>query len=248
MDFIYLSPHLDDAAFSCGGLIWEQIQHGINLEVWNIFAGNPPPGEFSLYAQVHHKIWELDAEEAIASRRNEDAASMNILGAKARHFNFPDAIYRKHPKTGEPMYTSREDLFGGINAGDEVIVHRLSILLADALQKDCTLIAPLTVGNHVDHQIVRAAASLLPFQPWFYPEYPYTKEFSSVIPYLVPRGYRALANSVSQLGLAAWQKSIAAYKSQISSFWYSLDEMCKDVKLHSEQFNGVTLWQPDTSY
>jgi hypothetical protein len=34
MRWIYLSPHLDDAALSAGGLIYEQTQAGIQVEIW----------------------------------------------------------------------------------------------------------------------------------------------------------------------------------------------------------------------
>ena len=242
MDIIYLSPHLDDATFSCGGLIWDQVHAGMNVEVWTIFAGYPPPGDFSLYAQVHHKVWELTAEEVIDSRRREDAAAMNILRAKFRYFDFPDAIYRKHPKTGEPMYTSREELFGGVHIGDQALLRQLSAMLVDSLHQDCVLISPLTVGNHVDHQLVRMVADMLPTQPLFYPEFPYTQEFYSVLPTLVPAGYRKASSVVSAEGLAAWQESAAEYTSQISTFWASVDEMRKEIVNHSDQFQGVTFW------
>lgn len=245
MKYIYLSPHLDDAALSCGGLIWDQVHAGESVEVWNIFAGNPPPGEFSLYAQVHHKIWGLTAKEAIASRRNEDVKAMDLLGVKARYYDFPDAIYRKHPKTGEPMYTSGEDLFGGMDPGDGIMIRRVSIELSKNLSQDSVLIAPLTVGNHIDHQIVRTVAEHLSMPVWYYPEFPYTREFSHVIPDLVPPKFQRVIVSISKSGLVAWQDSVAAYTSQISSFWTSLDEMKEDILVHFQKFDGITLWQPD---
>jgi LmbE family N-acetylglucosaminyl deacetylase len=199
-----------------------------------IFAGYPPPGELSLYAQVHHKVWELTAEEVIDSRRSEDAAAMNILGARVRYFDFPDAIYRKHPKTGEPMYTSREELFGGVHIGDHALLRRLTTIFADYLR----------VGNHVDHQLVRMVAEMLPIQALYYSEFPYTQEFSAVIPSLVPAGYRRAHAVVSAPGLAAWQASAAEYTSQISTFWASAEAMSKEIADHSNQFQGVTLWRP----
>jgi LmbE family N-acetylglucosaminyl deacetylase len=244
MNFIYLSPHLDDAALSCGGLIWDQVQAGQNVEVWNIFAGFPPPGELSLYAQVHHKIWGVTAEDVVPSRRLEDASAMAILGARARNFDFPDAIYRKHPKTGEPMYTSHGDLFGGLNHGDDAIIRRLVTLMADNLPEGSILVSPLTVGNHVDHQLVRVVAELLPNQVWYYPEFPYTQEFFAAIPGLIPNGYKALITAVTDLGLKAWQESVAAYASQISTFWSSMAEMRNGIAKHADQFGGVTLWHP----
>jgi LmbE family N-acetylglucosaminyl deacetylase len=50
MRWIYLSPHFDDAVLSCGGLIFEQARQGIPIEIWTIFAGNPPPGPLSMFA------------------------------------------------------------------------------------------------------------------------------------------------------------------------------------------------------
>ena len=221
MEFVYLSPHLDDATWSCGGLIWEQVQAGINLEIWNIFAGYPPPGELSIFAQVHHKVWGLTAEEVVDSRRREDADAMKILGAKNRYFDFPDAIYRKHPKTSEALYVSHEDLFGGLDAGDDAIVRQLSSLLVDALPKDCVLVAPLTVGNHVDHQLVRSVAEILPNQVIYYPEFPYSREFSQIIPDLVPASHHVVELAISQRALKVWLHSAECYASQLSTFWTS---------------------------
>lgn len=79
MKTIYLSPHLDDAALSCGGLVWMQAQAGERVEIWTMCAGDPPEGRLSDYAQAHHERWGL-GREAVAARREEDARSCNILG------------------------------------------------------------------------------------------------------------------------------------------------------------------------
>jgi len=42
MHWIYLSPHLDDAVLSCGGIIWQQVQSGHQVEIWTICAADPP--------------------------------------------------------------------------------------------------------------------------------------------------------------------------------------------------------------
>jgi hypothetical protein len=85
---------------------------------------------------------------------------------------------------------------------------------------------------------------MLPIQAWFYPEFPYTQEFSMVISKLAPLKYQATAVPVSEQGLSSWQESAGAYTSQISTFWSSVDEMRVDIARHSEQFDGVTLWHP----
>ena len=54
MRWIYLSPHFDDAVLSCGGLIRAQSQEGLAVEIWTIFAGDPPPGPLSEFALKIH--------------------------------------------------------------------------------------------------------------------------------------------------------------------------------------------------
>jgi len=79
---------------------------------------------------------------------------------------------------------------------------------------------------------------------WFYPEFPYTREFSVAIPDLVPNNFLSRSVPISDQGLTAWQESVGAYASQISTFWDSLDEMKKEVAHHSERFGGISLYTP----
>jgi enoyl reductase-like protein len=62
---IYISPHLDDAALSCGGLIANQIARGESVQAINIFAGIPNLEHFSAYAEKQHNMWNLPPAEAI---------------------------------------------------------------------------------------------------------------------------------------------------------------------------------------
>ena len=245
MKHIFLSPHFDDAALSCGGLIWDLALSGAELEVWTICAGLPPSPELSDFAAEMHARWQLSVEQAVQARREEDAAAMARLNAPARYFTVPDAIYRRHPKTGEFLYTSGEELFGGLDPGDAPTVRLLAGTLAEALPGgEARLIAPLTVGNHVDHQLVRAAAEELAVPVAYYPDYPYSREHSDQdIAALAPAGYRPRAYPVSPDGLAAWQDSTAAYVSQISTFWASEAALRDEIDAHCTRFQGVTLWE-----
>jgi LmbE family N-acetylglucosaminyl deacetylase len=243
MKWIYLSPHLDDAAYSCGGLIFDQIRSGVDVEVWTICAGDPPEGGYSLFAQVHHKIWGLTAQEAVKARREEDAKALKILGVQGRYFDVPDAIYRKNPKTGEQLYTNGEALFGGLEAGDEALVRRLALLLARDIPQTAVVVSPLTVGNHVDHQLVRAVAERLERPIQYFPDFPYTREHAGAIDALVSPGMERISTSISKPGMTAWQESIAAYQSQISTFWDSVDQMRVDIQKHAEKFGGTALWR-----
>ena len=97
-----LSPHLDDAVLSCGGLIARWINRGYDVTVLTIFAGDPPPGPLSPFAQELHSRWD-QADGAVASRRAEDRIACGRLGASVAHLAFPDALYRRSA-AGDPLY------------------------------------------------------------------------------------------------------------------------------------------------
>ena len=98
MNWIYLSPHLDDVVLSCGGVICEQIKAGDKVQVWTICAGDPPENQLTLFAQDLHARWNTD-NDAVSIRREEDQLACHLLGASPTHFNYPDCIYRRFPDT-----------------------------------------------------------------------------------------------------------------------------------------------------
>ncbi|MGH2521295.1 MAG: PIG-L deacetylase family protein, partial [Anaerolineales bacterium] len=51
---LYLSPHFDDAALSCGGTIHQQTRQGERAVVVTVCAGDSPPGPLSAFAQTLH--------------------------------------------------------------------------------------------------------------------------------------------------------------------------------------------------
>ena len=91
MNWIYLSPHFDDVALSVGGLLWEQSQAGERVSIWTICGGDPPPGDFSPFAEALQARWETGAQSMII-RRAEDIESCHLLGAESVHLSIPDCI------------------------------------------------------------------------------------------------------------------------------------------------------------
>jgi hypothetical protein len=60
-------------------------------------------------------------------------------------------------------------------------------------------------------------------------------------------GWEKREISISEEGLAAWQDSAGAYTSQISTFWKNEADMRRQIQIHSQSFNGMTLYEhPDT--
>jgi LmbE family N-acetylglucosaminyl deacetylase len=243
MTWVYLSPHLDDAALSCGGLIWQQTQAGEQVQVWTVCAGELSPGPLSVFAQILHKRWEIEDDCVVTERRREDLLAMKILGASVQHLSIPDAVYRRHPKTNEILYRTWEDVQAGIAPGEERLVDRLVIDLAKMIPPDAVLVAPLTIGNHVDHLITRVAAEQLRRPIKYYLDFPYAREFAEVIPELLPAGFEQVVYPISENDLSAWWEGIAAYSSQLSSFWDNINQMRTEIQEHCEQFGGIVLWE-----
>ncbi|MDD2921893.1 MAG: PIG-L family deacetylase, partial [Anaerolineales bacterium] len=103
MRWIYISPHLDDAALSAGGLIYSQVRAGLDVEILTILSGFPPDA-ISPFAQDLHRQWGIAAAaDLIRARRAEDTEAAKILGAKTIRLDYLDCIYRRG-KNGNWLY------------------------------------------------------------------------------------------------------------------------------------------------
>lgn len=241
---IYLSPHLDDAALSCGGQIWaDTAVHKTSLIV-TVMAGDPPPDTRSGYVDSLHKRWNL-AVNATAMRRQEDVVACRILGADFGHWNVPDCIYRQHPATGKPFYISDADIFGSIHPQEMVLVDRLAQLL-DTLPAHDRLIVPLSVGNHVDHQLVRLAAEqCIPSDRLvYYEDYPYVRD-EAVLQAIFAASDANWESQVTPLvdtAVANKIEAIAAFQSQLSTFFNGRVDLATQINDYVQKVGGERLW------
>lgn len=245
MRWIYLSPHLDDAVLSAGGLIWEQVAAGDSVEIWTLCAGDPPP-PYPPFAQELHLRWGVDGAQASAMRRAEDQAACHVLGAAFRHSPLPDCIYRRLPGSDRPVIVQRDDLFAPFPEQENALVDDIAAWVQTGLPAGARLVAPLALGGHIDHRLVRAAAERLGRDLWYYPDYPYV--ISDPLNHADLRDQLqncriALVEGISAAGVAAWQSAVAAYASQISTFWGSLDEMRARIAAYHQEGGGAILWQ-----
>jgi LmbE family N-acetylglucosaminyl deacetylase len=212
VDWIYLSAHLDDAIYSCGGLIWEQARAGEKVAVWTFCAGDPPAGPLSPFAESLHDRWNT-GREAAALRREEDRLACSLVGAAPRHFSIPDCIYRRSPVDGTALYSTEEEIFGSLHPADAGLAAGLSQELLQAAPVETHLVCPLGLGGHVDHQLTRASAEATKRSLWYYADYPYVLE------------------------------AIAAYASQVSTFWEDRKGMHDRLQAYVFQTGGVRLWR-----
>ncbi len=239
--WIFLSPHLDDAVLSCGGMIWQQIQAGGQVEIWTVCAGEPPDGPRPDFAVRIEKRWQTGAQ-SVAARRAEDLAACERLGAQAVHLDLPDCIYRRLPD-GSPLVNAEEDLWQPLPAAELPRVDQLADLLIRRLPPRCRLAAPLSLGDHIDHRLVRSAALTLKRTIHFYADFPYAAHSDVNLRSYIQPGWRRERFTVSEAALDAWQSAVACYVSQLSSFWSSKDEMRADLRRYCQQSGGSLLFR-----
>ncbi len=241
---IYLSPHLDDAALSCGGQIAQHTDAGQHVLVVTITAGDPPSGAESAYIAALHTRWELE-HDVVAARRAEDIAACRILGADWLHWGVPDCIYRFHPETGEPFYTSDADIFGDVHPAERSLIESLAAQMADLPAAE-RVFAPLTLGHHVDHLLTRQAAERV-FRDnlYYYEDYPYAQK-EGALEAVIEQGddlWVAKQIALSPESLQTKIDAIAAFRSQLSTFWQGRDELERQVTAFSEQVGGERVWR-----
>ena len=242
MLWVYLSPHFDDVALSCGGLIWEQVQAGDTVSIWTVCAGAPTAGDFSPFALELHSRWET-GPKATAKRKQEDLRSCRHLGARRHYFNLLDCIYRRHPETGEFLYASEAALNGSLHPGDNKTISALQADLERSIKANMNVVCPLAIGNHVDHQLTRIALERMGYPAWYYPDYPYVEHHPARVKKMKQEGWVSRLFPVSRHGLFAWQDSIAAHGSQISTFWSNEDEMRQAVETYWGRQHAIRLWR-----
>jgi LmbE family N-acetylglucosaminyl deacetylase len=215
--------------------------------VWTICAGNPPRRELSAFAQAIHARWETGTQ-AVAQRRAEDQASCAAMGAAYRYINNPDCIYRPRKKTIPHYYPTGAHLFGEVHPAERKnLVRRLRRIFDAAIPPEAQVVCPLTLGNHVDHQITRLAAERLASRferrLLYYADFPYVKTQAEELDLLRQKGWECLQFSISPEGMEAWCAAIAAHKSQISTFWMNLEQMQADMEAYASAQGGICLWK-----
>jgi LmbE family N-acetylglucosaminyl deacetylase len=249
---IYLSPHLDDVVLSCGGMIYQQTHQGETVAVVTVFAASPPnQSHLSAFARSLHMRWQhsapsgLDFSDPPAVRREEDYRAFAILSPTIQvlHYSLPDCIYRCDPFTGEALYASEEALFGEVSPTDPALPELAG---APPLPAGATLYVPLGVGGHVDHQIIRRVAEkwgLEQERVRYYEDYPYATQAGQLEKALGRlEEWTACVIPLSEDALRAKIEAVAAYTSQISTFWQSLEAMAGALRSYCERTGGERLW------
>jgi LmbE family N-acetylglucosaminyl deacetylase len=155
---LFLSPHYDDVALSCGGTVALLADCGTHTTVVTIFGGEVIDDVLGDFARWKHSRWGLNDMDAVREQRQaEDAAATAALGADSRWLGFPDAIYR-----GD-RYVADQELYGEVRTTEQPFAEVMSaeIQSLPEWRSDATVYVPLAAGEHVDHQLVFMAGQVL---------------------------------------------------------------------------------------
>ncbi len=206
---LVLSPHLDDAAFSCGGTMALLADAGWRVCLATAFTRSVVPAEgFALACQLDKGLApEIDY---MALRREEDRVAADILGvADLRWLDLPEAPHRG--------YGSAPALFGPPLDGDDVW-RALSSIIADLVGEiaPALILGPQGLGDHVDHrQMIRAIGPVAPPPALaFYRDTPYALRNPGALPNVTGTG---LSQAIVGIGRSVERKVAAAcaYESQV---------------------------------
>jgi LmbE family N-acetylglucosaminyl deacetylase len=207
---IAVSPHLDDAAFSCGGTLAALAAEGWEVVVATLFTASvPTPTGFALACQTDKG---LPAQaDYMAIRRAEDAEACRRLGARPVWLPFREAPHRG--------YGSPAALFGPLRSDDAAhldLAAALEPLLARGHRPDL-LLAPQAIGGHVDHlQAVRALHLLRPAAPvLWWQDFPYLARRDTHPARPFERTLAALPEEARPIRADAKRHACAAYATQL---------------------------------
>jgi LmbE family N-acetylglucosaminyl deacetylase len=129
---VILSPHLDDAVWSCFSLLAREP----DVVVATVFAGIPDgePGWWDVKCGI------TDSAAHVRDRRSEDAAVLGSLGCTAVHLDLLDGQYREEPVPADKivrLLTERVPAVrrvyapGGIGHPDHALVRDAGALLRE---------------------------------------------------------------------------------------------------------------------
>ena len=162
------SPHLDDAAFSCGGTLASLAGAGRRVILATVFTATVPnPRGFALACQLDKGL--SPDVDYMALRRNEDLLAARALGAEPLWLPFAEAPHRG--------YDSAPALFGAPRPDDGIEAELAAAFAALlATHSPDLVLAPQAIGGHVDHvQVFRALSGLRPKTPTlWWRDFPYT--------------------------------------------------------------------------
>jgi LmbE family N-acetylglucosaminyl deacetylase len=249
---LFISPHLDDIALSCGGRVWKLTQAGEPVLIVTLCAGDTP-GQVADSPAVRrvHDEWRLGANP-YAGRRREDRRACRLLGARPLHLDLLDAVYRQDG-AGRMLY-SRKFIGARVKPWDRrhhAVAMRAALTALDRNYPGARVFCPLAFGAHVDHIIARAEVEAIfaAGRLIYYEDYPYAELAG-------PEAWKSATNGLqpgivrlSPEARAARLDAIGEYRSQLFALFRERDpqaaraRMAERVGKYIASVKGERYWR-----
>jgi LmbE family N-acetylglucosaminyl deacetylase len=186
---VVLAPHLDDAALSCGALItYAASRTSVTVVTFFTEAGQAP---YTMSARRYlRQVGARNAQAVYQQRRDEDRAALEPIGITCVHAGLTEALFRRRPQGGTrsrlarlvpelahtyPVYRTHITS-GQIAAGDAgTLREACDVIVRVAGAGEKLVLAPLGIGGHVDHVLVRRAAEGSIARVAYYSDFPYNQ-------------------------------------------------------------------------
>lgn len=213
---VFLSPHPDDAVWSCGGRMAALVAAGRPVVVVTCFSGDPG-GDWGWLGEP----WRAIARPRL--RRIEDDRAIARIGGRLLTLGLPDAALRGDD--AGPAYRTPLDLQAG--EPEAGVVAALVDRLDGILRPGCRLHAPLAMGGHADHRAVADAVRLLPgpCEVIWYEDFPY--------PFHPPADLEARLEPACDS--EAWLAAALLYRSQVIALFGNAAEARRRLAAHASR-------------
>lgn len=223
----FISPHLDDAALSCGELIRE-LSKKTDVTVVNIFTSTNL-GKPTFTAKKALKELNFSSPSDFYKERvNEDRKALESVHAKIINLNFVEALWRqiKYPSFIRrglakilPEFTYVYPTYkfhiakGEISEKDNELISHINTSLKKIIPNNAIVFCPFGVGNHVDHLVTKTAVEKS-FNPIYWIDQPYFKSKKTILEKnIVSSSFTFKVNKKSK------EKLLAHYKSQLPAMF-----------------------------
>lgn len=225
---IFVSPHLDDAVLSAGGLMCF-LAGKTKVIVINVFTeASDERQTLSARAFMKGKGYNKPSD-LFAERQAEDKRALQTLNLSPINLGFPDVLWRKKtgfvPQTLGAILPELQHVYptyrfhiakGKIAKKDASTIQEVTQKLQDIInkQKNPLVFCPLGVGNHVDHCIVRNVCTENFSDIVYWSDFPYNSRESFYGS--APQGYTKFEY---QTPMKNKKKLIETYQTQVAGLF-----------------------------
>lgn len=209
---VFISPHLDDAILSAGGLI-TYLSSKTPVKIITVFTRGSSPCS-TLAADYIAACGYKWSEDLFARRRQEDKLVLKKFNLKPIHLNFVDAAWRKTTLGPLNIFHYPQSVLTNKISWLEImlsqqIYHQLRPNLA------CQIFAPIGIGTHIDHLIVRGICAKHFPQTIYWADFPYALKQKADLEFIQSQQLQTEFWPLSRYAKLKKYNLIKLYQSQI---------------------------------